>query len=98
MCICKRVALGVKKENLIMCDTKGVIYQGRPNDMNPYKEKFQNNTKARTLSEAMKGADVILGLSVKGAVTKEMVKSMAKNPVIFAGRSTLSGRFDRPRS
>ena len=83
-CANLQIALGVKKENLIMCDTKGVIYQGRPNDMNPYKEKFQNATKARTLADAMVGADVFVGLSVKDSVTKEMVKSMAPNAIVFA--------------
>ncbi|MEI7906008.1 MAG: NADP-dependent malic enzyme [Bacteroidota bacterium] len=83
-CANLQIALGVKKENLIMCDTKGVIYQGRPNDMNPYKEKFQNNTKARTLAEALVGADVFVGLSVKDSVTKEMVKTMAPNAIVFA--------------
>lgn len=83
-CANLQIALGVKKENLIMCDTKGVIYQGRPNDMNPYKEKFQNTTKARTLAEALVGADVFVGLSVKDSVTKEMVKTMAPNAIVFA--------------
>jgi malate dehydrogenase (oxaloacetate-decarboxylating)(NADP+) len=83
-CANLQIALGMKKENLIMCDTKGVIYQGRPNDMNPYKEKFQNTTKARTLAEALVGADVFVGLSVKDSVTKEMVKTMAPNAIVFA--------------
>ncbi|MDD5585850.1 MAG: NADP-dependent malic enzyme [Alphaproteobacteria bacterium] len=76
--------LGLPAENIIMCDTKGVIYKGRTESMNPWKEAFAADTKVRTLEEAIKGADVFLGLSVKGAVTKEMVKSMAKRPVIFA--------------
>ncbi len=83
-CANLQIALGVKKENLIMCDTKGVIYKGRKNDMNPYKEKFENDTPARTLADACVGADVFVGLSVKGSMTKEMVKSMAPNPIIFA--------------
>jgi malate dehydrogenase (oxaloacetate-decarboxylating)(NADP+) len=83
-CANLQIALGAKKENIVMCDTKGVIYKGRPNDMNPYKEKFQSETKARTLTEAFVGADVFVGLSAKDCVTKEMVKSMAKNPIIFA--------------
>lgn len=78
------VNLGVKRENIIMCDSKGVIYLGRKEGMNIYKEEFANNTKARTLTEALKGADVFVGLSAAGAVTKEMLKGMAKNPVIFA--------------
>ncbi|MFA6455445.1 MAG: NADP-dependent malic enzyme [Bacteroidota bacterium] len=83
-CANLQISLGMKRENLIMCDTKGVIYQGRPNDMNPYKEKFQSTTKARTLAEAIVGADVFVGLSVKGTLTKEMVKTMAPNAIIFA--------------
>ncbi|MDX2082900.1 MAG: NADP-dependent malic enzyme [Rickettsiales bacterium] len=77
-------AMGLPHENAILCDTKGTIYKGRTEGMNQWKSAHAVNTKARTLADAMKGADVFLGLSVKGAVTKEMVKSMAKNPVIFA--------------
>jgi malate dehydrogenase (oxaloacetate-decarboxylating)(NADP+) len=76
--------LGVAKHNLILCDTKGVVYVGRKEKMNPYKAKFATEHKARTLAEAMKGADVFVGLSVKGAVTKEMVAAMAKDPILFA--------------
>ncbi|HLF32723.1 MAG TPA: phosphate acetyltransferase [Cyclobacteriaceae bacterium] len=76
--------LGVKKENLILCDTHGVIYKGRTEGMNPYKELFITDTKARTLEEAIKGADIFVGLSIKGAVTKAMVKTMAKDPIVFA--------------
>jgi malate dehydrogenase (oxaloacetate-decarboxylating)(NADP+) len=76
--------LGLLAENIIMCDTKGVIYKGRTEAMNPWKAAFAADTKARTLEEAIKGADVFLGLSVKGAVTKDMVASMAKKPIIFA--------------
>lgn len=78
------IALGVKPNNMIMCDTKGVIYKGRVEGMNPYKELFAAETHFRTLEEAANGADVLFGLSVKGAFTKEMVASMAPNPVIFA--------------
>lgn len=78
------IALGVKPNNMIMCDTKGVIYKGRVEGMNPYKELFAADTHFRTLEEAADGADVLFGLSVKGAFTKEMVASMAPNPVIFA--------------
>lgn len=78
------VKLGVKRENLILVDTKGVVYKGRKEGMNPYKEYFAVETDARTLGDAMKGADVFAGVSVKGVVTKEMVKSMAENPIIFA--------------
>lgn len=77
-------AMGLPNENAILCDTKGTIYKGRTDGMNQWKSAHAVNTKARTLAEAMKGADVFLGLSVKGAVTPEMVKAMAKNPVIFA--------------
>lgn len=76
--------LGVKKENVIMCDSKGVIYKGRTEGMNKYKEFFANDTKARTLADALKGADCFIGCSAKGLVSKDMVKSMAKNPIIFA--------------
>jgi len=78
------IALGVKPNNMIMCDTKGVIYKGRVEGMNPYKELFAADTHFRTLEEAANGADVLFGLSVKDAFTKEMVASMAPNPVIFA--------------
>jgi malate dehydrogenase (oxaloacetate-decarboxylating)(NADP+) len=77
-------SLGVKSENVILCDTKGVVYRGRTEGMNQWKSAHATETKARTLEEAVKGADVILGLSKKGAFTAQMVKSMAKNPIIFA--------------
>jgi malate dehydrogenase (oxaloacetate-decarboxylating)(NADP+) len=76
--------LGVKKENLIMCDSRGVIYEGREEGMNKYKDIFATKDRARTLTEAMKGSDVFVGVSVKGAVTKEMVASMNKKPIVFA--------------
>ena len=75
---------GIEPNNIILCDTKGVIYKGRPIGMNPWKEKHAVETNLRTLDDAMKDADVFVGLSVKGAVSKEMVASMAKNPIIFA--------------
>ncbi|BCS53023.1 NADP-dependent malic enzyme [Geobacter sp. SVR] len=78
------IALGVKPNNMIMCDTKGVIYKGRVEGMNKYKELFAAETHFRTLEEAASGADVLFGLSVKGAFTPEMVASMAPNPIIFA--------------
>jgi len=78
------IALGVKPNNMIMCDTKGVIYKGRKEGMNPYKELFAAETPFRTLEEAAKGADVLFGLSAKGAFTADMVRSMAPNPIIFA--------------
>ena len=77
-------AMGMPHENAILCDTKGVIYQGRTEGMNQWKSAHAVRTKARTLEEAMKGADVFFGLSVKGAATKEMVQSMAAKPIIFA--------------
>ena len=77
-------AMGMPHENAILCDTKGVIYQGRTEGMNQWKSAHAVRTKARTLAEAMKGADVFFGLSVKGAVSKEMVQSMAAKPIIFA--------------
>ncbi len=76
--------LGVRKENIILCDSRGVIYQGREEGMNPYKEEFAIDTPARSLSDAMKGADVFVGLSQAGVVTREMVKTMADRPIIFA--------------
>jgi malate dehydrogenase (oxaloacetate-decarboxylating)(NADP+) len=78
------VSLGLNLENLIMCDTNGVIYQGRSKGMNKYKERFAVDTPLRTLEEAAVGCDVMLGLSSKGAFTAEMVRSMAVNPIIFA--------------
>jgi len=78
------ILLGAKRENMIMCDTRGVIYKGRQAGMNPQKERFAVDTKMRTLDEAIKGMDVFVGLSSAGMVTKDMVKSMAKNPIIFA--------------
>ncbi len=77
-------SMGARHDNCIMCDTKGVIYQGRTEGMNQWKSAHAANTAARTLEEAMTGADVFLGVSAKGAVTPEMVASMAENPVIFA--------------
>jgi malate dehydrogenase (oxaloacetate-decarboxylating)(NADP+) len=75
---------GVEKNNIILCDTSGVIYEGREKGMNRWKAKHAVNTNLRTLADAMKGADVFIGLSVKGALSKEMVASMADNPIIFA--------------
>jgi len=82
--------LGVKRENMILCDTKGALYFGRE-DLDPkhpkynkYKAYFTNHTDARSLADAMKGADVVCGCSVANTISKEMVKSMAKDPIIFA--------------
>ncbi|MGE0062127.1 MAG: NADP-dependent malic enzyme [Xanthobacteraceae bacterium] len=77
-------SIGFRPENLILCDTKGVIYKGRTDGMNQWKSAYAVDTKARTLADALKGADVFYGLSAKGAVTKDMVKSMAAKPIIFA--------------
>ncbi|WP_370251721.1 NADP-dependent malic enzyme [Nioella sp.] len=77
-------AMGARHDNCIMCDTKGVIYQGRTEGMNQWKSAHAVKTEARSLEDAMKGADVFLGVSAKGAVTQDMVLSMADNPVIFA--------------
>jgi malate dehydrogenase (oxaloacetate-decarboxylating)(NADP+) len=76
--------MGVPHNNVILCDTKGTIYQGRTDGMNQWKSAHAVPTETRTLTEAMKGCDVFLGLSVKGAVTPEMVKNMAARPIIFA--------------
>jgi malate dehydrogenase (oxaloacetate-decarboxylating)(NADP+) len=75
---------GVKSENIIMLDRKGVIYKGRAEGIDQWKSRFAINTDLRTLSDAIRGADVFLGLSSKGVLKKEMVKSMSKNPIIFA--------------
>jgi malate dehydrogenase (oxaloacetate-decarboxylating)(NADP+) len=77
-------SIGFRPENLILCDTKGVIYEGRKDGMNQWKSAHAVKTAARTLADALKGADVFFGLSAKGAVTKDMVKSMADKPIIFA--------------
>jgi malate dehydrogenase (oxaloacetate-decarboxylating)(NADP+) len=77
-------AMGVKAENCIAVDSKGVIWRGRTESMNQWKSAHAVETSARTLADAMKGADVFFGLSVKGALTAEMVKTMAPNPIIFA--------------
>ncbi|HYZ30766.1 MAG TPA: NADP-dependent malic enzyme, partial [Crenalkalicoccus sp.] len=77
-------AMGMRPENILMCDTKGVIYRGRTEGMNQWKSAHAVETRARTLSQALEGADVFFGLSVKGAVTQEMVRAMADKPIIFA--------------
>ncbi len=83
-CIELLKSMGARHENCIVCDTKGVIYQGRTEGMNQWKSAHAVKTELRSLEDAMKGADVFLGVSAKGAVTQEMVKNMADNPVIFA--------------
>ncbi len=76
--------IGIQPQNVIMCDTKGVIYKGRITGMNQWKEENAVDTKLRTLEEAIVDADIFVGLSVKGALSQEMVKKMAPNPIIFA--------------
>ncbi len=76
--------LGVKHENIMLVDSKGVVYKGRKEGMNPYKEYFAAETEARTLAEAFKGVDVFCGVSAKGLVSQDMVRSMADNPITFA--------------
>lgn len=76
--------LGLPKENLVMCDSNGAIYKGRTVGMNVYKEDFAVETKARTIADAMVGCDVFLGCSARGVINGDMVKTMAKNPIIFA--------------
>jgi malate dehydrogenase (oxaloacetate-decarboxylating)(NADP+) len=78
------VQLGVRRENVMMVDTRGVVYKGRKEGMNEYKAAYASDTKCRTLAQALEGADVLLGCSVKGLVSQDMVKSMAKKPIIFA--------------
>jgi malate dehydrogenase (oxaloacetate-decarboxylating)(NADP+) len=78
------LSLGVLPRNLTMCDSSGVIYKGRKDGMNTYKAQFAVETEKRTLTEALEGADVFVGLSVAGAVTGEMLLKMAKDPIIFA--------------
>ena len=77
-------AMGMRSENVIMCDTKGVIWRGRTEGMNQWKSAHAVETKARTLAEALEGADAFFGLSVKGAMTQQMVRAMADRPIIFA--------------
>jgi len=78
------VRLGVKRENIFMVDTKGVVYEGRSEGMNLYKARFAQKTQMRTLADVSKGADVFVGLSVKGAFTQDMLRSMAPRPIVFA--------------
>ena len=78
------VRLGVPRENILLTDRQGVVYEGRPGELDPYKAKFANKTKARSIADALVGADVFVGLSVAGAITGEMVARMAKKPIVFA--------------
>jgi malate dehydrogenase (oxaloacetate-decarboxylating)(NADP+) len=77
-------AMGMRPENIIMCDTKGVLYRGRTEGMNQWKSAHAVETTARTLTQALEGADVLFGLSAKGAVTQDMIRAMADKPIIFA--------------
>lgn len=83
---CARIfkALGVRQQNILMCDSSGVVYRGRTKGMNKYKEEFIVDTEARTLTDALMGADVFVGLSVANVLTPEMLKGMNKNPIVFA--------------
>jgi malate dehydrogenase (oxaloacetate-decarboxylating)(NADP+) len=83
---CAELAIrwGVKRENIMLCDSKGVVYKGRTEGINKYKERFMVETDCRTLADALRGADVFYGLSVANVMTPEMVKSMAQDPIVFA--------------
>ncbi|MFQ6012142.1 MAG: NADP-dependent malic enzyme [Thermoplasmata archaeon] len=83
-CAAFYVTLGARAENILITDSVGVLYDGRKERMNPYKERFAQDTEARTLADALKGADVFIGLSVGGIVSAEMVTSMAEYPIVFA--------------
>jgi malate dehydrogenase (oxaloacetate-decarboxylating)(NADP+) len=83
-CASLYVQLGVKKENVFLVDSKGLVHKGRKEGMNPYKERFANGETLMSLAEVMKGADVFAGFSVAGLVSKEMVRSMAERPIVFA--------------
>lgn len=83
-CLRLYLKLGMRKENVILCDSKGVVYKGRQEDMEGGKVEFAVDTDKRTLAEVLKGADVLVGLSVGGIVTQDMVRSMAKRPIVFA--------------
>ncbi len=83
-CVKYFISLGVSRQNILLCDSKGVVYRGRSQGMNPYKEAFAADTSARTLDDAIEDADVFVGLSTGGVLTREMVKKMAENPIIFA--------------
>jgi malate dehydrogenase (oxaloacetate-decarboxylating)(NADP+) len=78
------VRLGVQRENILLCDRAGVIYKGRKGTLDPYKARFAHDTKARTITDALVGADVFVGLSAAGAVTGEMLRKMADRPVVMA--------------
>jgi malate dehydrogenase (oxaloacetate-decarboxylating)(NADP+) len=83
-CLRLYIKMGLRKENVILTDSKGVVYKGRAVDMTSYKEEFAADTPKRTLAEAVQGADVLVGLSIGGIVTQDMVRSMGPNPIVFA--------------
>ena len=83
-CLRLYLKMGLRKENVILTDSHGVIYKGRNEDMTSYKEEFAADTDRRTLADALRGADVFIGLSVGGIVTQDMIRSMAKDPIVFA--------------
>lgn len=83
-CLRLYIKMGLRKENVMLTDSKGVIYKGRTIDMTPYKEEFAAETDRRTLADALRGADVFVGLSVGGIVTQDMIRSMAPDPIVFA--------------
>jgi malate dehydrogenase (oxaloacetate-decarboxylating)(NADP+) len=78
------IRLGVRRENIVLCDTKGVVYEGRSEGMNPHKARLAARTEARNLADAIKGADVFVGLSSPNCVTQDMLRSMAERPIVFA--------------
>jgi len=83
-CATYYLSLGVRRENLVLCDSAGVVYRGRDHNMNPYKERLAADTSARTLAEAAAGADVLVGLAQKGCFTPAMIRSLAADPIVFA--------------
>lgn len=83
-CANMAITMGIDKNNITLCDTKGVIYKGRKEGMNEYKERLAADTKDRTLADAMVGADIFFGVSAKGALSADMLKTMAKDPIVFA--------------
>ena len=83
-CLELLVEFGIPRENMIICDSKGVVYKGREKGMDPHKARFARDTKLRTLAEAVEGADIFLGLSVAGILTPEMMKTMASKPLVLA--------------
>src|SRR5437016_452378 len=83
-CAEQYVKLGVPREHIFMCDKFGLVYRGRPEDMDEWKGVFAQGTQPRSLAEVLKGADVVVGLSAKGVISKEMVATLAPNPILFA--------------